>query len=180
VHSQTLWESRGGYDPHLAVKQKALRPQPASLIARRQQPPYSKQNQKLAQKTKGESAMSRSRGNMSIHHLFHAEEIGVSKEANLDRLVKVFVQMSEGAAPRWIQMPKGLVVLLMVPDNPASGAIYIYDRVGQQFYFVSFDQGSDDTLTIPEFEDLLREYRLLECVSNSSLFQASVQEAARA
>jgi hypothetical protein len=124
--------------------------------------------------------MSRSRGNMSIHYLFHAEEIGVSKEPNPDRLVKVFVQISEGTAMRWIQMPKGILVLLMVPDNPASGAIYIYDRVGQQFYLVSFDQGSEDTLTIPEFEDLLGEYRLLDCVSNPSLFRASVQEPASA
>jgi len=124
--------------------------------------------------------MSRSRGNMSIHYLFHAKEIGVSKEANLDRLIKVFVQLSEGTATRWIQMPKGIVVLLMVPDTPASGAIYIYDRVGQQFYLVSFDQGSDDTLTVPEFEDLLGEYRLLDSVSDPSLFRASVQEPARA
>jgi hypothetical protein len=73
-----------------------------------------------------------------------------------------------------------ILVLLMVPGNPASGAIYIYDRVGQQFYLVSFDQGSDDTLTIPEFEDLLGEYRLLDCVSNPSQFRASLQEPARA
>jgi hypothetical protein len=124
--------------------------------------------------------MFRSRGNMSIHHLFRAEEIGVSKVANLDRLVKVFVQMSEGIATRWIQMPNGILVLLMVPDDPASGAIYIYDRVDQEFYLVSFDQGSDDTLTIPEFEDLLGEYRLLDCLSNPGLFRASTQEPARA
>jgi len=72
------------------------------------------------------------------------------------------------------------IVIVMVPDTPASGAIYIYDRVGQQFYLVSFDQGSDDTLTIREFEDLLGEYRLLDCVSNPSLFRGSVQERARA
>lgn len=124
--------------------------------------------------------MSRSRGNMSIHHLFHAKEIGASKEADLDRLVKAFVLMSEGTATKWIQMPRGILVLLMVPDNPASGAIYIYDRVGQHFYLVSFDQGSDDTLTIPEFEDLLGEYRLLDCVSNPGQFRASLQEPARA
>lgn len=124
--------------------------------------------------------MPRSRGNMSIHYLFHAEEIGVSKEGDLDRLVKVFVQMSEGTATRWIQMPKGILVLLMVPDNPASGAIYIYDRVGQEFYLVSFDRGSDDTLTVPEFEDLLSEYCLLDCLSNPSPFRARLQEPARA
>lgn len=124
--------------------------------------------------------MLQSRGRMSIHGLFGAADIGVSKQADLDRLVKAFVQISEGVVPRWIQMPKGLLLLLMVPDNPASGAIYIYDRVGQQFYLVSFDQGADDTLTIPEFEDLLGEYRVLDCVSNSSQFRASVQEPTRA
>jgi hypothetical protein len=124
--------------------------------------------------------MLQSRGRMSIHYLFGAAEIGAAREADLDRLIKAFVQMSEGYATRWIQMPKGILVLLMVPDNPASGAIYIYDRVGQQFYLISFDQGSDDTLTIPEFEELLGEYRLLDCVSNESLFRASVQEPARA
>jgi hypothetical protein len=117
---------------------------------------------------------------MSIHYLFGAAEIGAAREADLDRLIKAFVQMSEGYATRWIQMPEGILVLLMVPDNPASGAIYIYDRVGQQFYLISFDQGSDDTLTIPEFEELLGEYRLLDCVSNPSLFRTSVQEPARA
>ena len=104
--------------------------------------------------------MSRSRGNMSIHHLFHAEEIGVSKEPNLDRLVKVFMQISEGIAARWIQMPKGMLLLVMVPDNPASGAIYVYDRVEQQFSLVSFE-GADDTLTTQDFDGLLGEYDLV-------------------
>jgi hypothetical protein len=87
---------------------------------------------------------------MSIHHLFRAEEIGVSKEPNLDRLVKVFMQISEGIVARWIQMPKGMLLLVMVPDNPASGAIYMYDRVGQQFSLVSFE-GADDTLTTQDY-----------------------------
>ncbi len=123
--------------------------------------------------------MSRSRGNMSIHHLFHAEEVGVSKEPNLDRLVKVFMQISEGIAARWIQMPKGMLLLVMVPDNPASGAIYIYDRVGQQFSLVSFE-GADDTLTVQEFESLLNEYHLLDYTANPTLFRESVQPCAMA
>jgi len=121
--------------------------------------------------------MSRTRGNMSIHHLFYAEEIGVSKEPNLDRLVKVFMQISEGYAARWIQMPRGMLLLVMVPNNPASGAIYIYDRVAQQFSLVSFE-GADDTLTVEEFESLLGEYRLMDYTANPALFQSSVQQPA--
>jgi hypothetical protein len=123
--------------------------------------------------------MSRSRGNMSIHHLFHAEEIGVSKEPNLDRLVKVFMQISEGIPACWIQMPKGLLLLVMVPENPASGAIYIYDRVEQQFFLVSFE-GADDTLTVPEFESLLSEYQLMDYAANPALFRRSARPCAMA
>jgi hypothetical protein len=123
--------------------------------------------------------MSRSRGNISIHHLFHAEEIGVSKEPNLDRLVKVFMQISEGIVARWIQMPKGLLLLVMVPDNPASGAIYIYDRLRQQFSLVSFE-GADDTLTTQDFDGLLGEYDLLDYAANPALIRASIRQPAMA
>ena len=123
--------------------------------------------------------MSRSRGNMSIHHLFRAEEIGVSKEPNLDRLVKVFMQISEGIVARWIQMPKGMLLLVMVPDNPASGAIYMYDRVGQQFSLVSFE-GADDTLTTQDFDGLLGEYNLLDYAANPALIRASIRQPAMA
>jgi hypothetical protein len=123
--------------------------------------------------------MLRSRGNISIHHLFHAEEIGVSKEPNLDRLVKVFLQVSEGTAARWIQMPKGMLLLVMVPDNPASGAIYIYDRVGQEFSLVSFE-GAEDTLTTQDFDSLLGEYNLLDYAANPALIRASIRQPAMA
>src|SRR5258706_13168743 len=95
--------------------------------------------------------MSRSRGNMSIHVLFRAEEIGVSKEPNLDRLVKVFMQIREGIVARWIQMPKGMLLLVMVHYNPASGAIYIYDRLRQHFSLLSFEVAAD-TLTTQDFD----------------------------
>jgi len=119
--------------------------------------------------------MSQSHGKMSIHYLFHAEEIGVSKEPNLDRLVKVLLQISEGIATRWIQMPRGMLLLVMVPDNPASGAIYIYDRVGQQFSLVSFD-GADDTLTPEDFDSLLGEYDLLDYAANPALIRALIRQ----
>ena len=123
--------------------------------------------------------MSPSRGSMSIHHLFQAEEIGASREPNLDRLVKVFLQISEGTAARWIQMPKGLLLLVTVPDNPASGAIYLYDRVAKDFSLVCFE-GADDTLTSQEFDQLVGEYHLIECAANPTLFQRPTHQAAMA
>jgi|SRR3954454_528552 hypothetical protein len=121
--------------------------------------------------------MSQSRGKMSLYCLFHAEEIGVSKEPNLDRLVKVFLQISEGIVVRWVQMPNGLLLLVMAPDDPASGAVYLYDRIKRTFSLVCFE-GADDTLTVPEFDELLEEYSLIDCASNPSLCQPIVHPVA--
>ena len=123
--------------------------------------------------------MSQSRGKLSLYHLFNAEEIGVAKEPNLDRLVKVFLQISEGLVARWIQMPNGLLLLVMAPGDPASGAVYLYDRNRQEFSLVCFE-GAEDTLTVQEFEDLVEEYSLVDCASNPSLLQGLFQQPAAA
>jgi len=121
--------------------------------------------------------MLHSRGKMSLYRLFDAEEIGVSKEPNLDRLVKVFLQISEGIVARWVQMPNGLLLFVMAPDDPASGAVYLYDRTRQEFSLVCFE-GADDTLTVAEFDDLVEEYSLIDCASHPSLFQSVIQRLA--
>jgi len=121
--------------------------------------------------------MSESRGKLSLYHLFHAEEIGVAKEPNLDRLVKVFLQISEGVVARWIQMPNGLLLLVMAPGDPASGAVYLYDRTRQDFSLVCFE-GADDTLTVRDFEELVEEYNLVDCASNPSLLRGMFQQPA--
>ena len=72
-----------------------------------------------------------------------------------------------------------MLLLVMVPDNPASGAIYIYDRVGQQFSLVSFE-GADDTLTAEDFDSLLGEYDLLAYAANPAHIRASIWQPAMA
>jgi len=44
-------------------------------------------------------------------------------------------------AERWIEMPKGILLLQTVPDQARSGAIYLYDRTRQIFFFVDFADG---------------------------------------
>jgi hypothetical protein len=105
--------------------------------------------------------MSQSRGAVSFEPLFTAEEIGLRKEANVE-------------ASRWIEMPKGVLLLQTVPDNPASGAIYLYDRELQVFYFVVFDEGRDDSLTAAEFDELATEYNLVSWTAHPALLRRAV------
>jgi hypothetical protein len=129
---------------------------------------------------KEEDIMSQSRGAVSFEPLFTAEEIGLRKEANVEHVMKVFITLGEAQASRWIEMPKGVLLLQTVPDEPASGAIYLYDRELQVFYFVVFDLGRDDSLTAAEFDELVMEYNLVSWAAHPALFRRGVAKHATA
>jgi hypothetical protein len=121
-----------------------------------------------------EHTMSQSRGAVSFEPLFTAEDIGLRKEASVEHVMKVFVTLGEGLASRWIEMPKGVLLLQTVPDDPASGAIYLYDRELQVFYFVVFDEGRDDSLTAAEFDELVTEYNLVSWTAHPALLRKAI------
>jgi hypothetical protein len=71
-------------------------------------------------------------------------------------------------------MPKAILILQSAPENPASGAIYVYDRLRQEFFILSFD-GPDDNLTLDEFLELLPEYNLLRFAEEPALLHLPFQ-----
>lgn len=116
--------------------------------------------------------MNGSRGSISAHRLFSVRELGFGcPEPHVSRVIKAFLSIGEAVAARWIEMPKAIVLLQMVPDDPASGAIYFYDRQRQEFYLLSFE-GADDTLTVEDFNQLLPEYNLLRYAERPWLLEA--------
>jgi hypothetical protein len=116
--------------------------------------------------TRKEHIVPNSRGHLRFEPLFTTEEIGLRKEASIEHVMKVFLNIGEGLASRWIEMPRCVLLLQSVPDSPASGAIYLYDRERHVFYLIVFEHGRDDTLTTAEFEELVAEYDLLGCAEN--------------
>jgi hypothetical protein len=119
--------------------------------------------------------MEHSRGNVTPHRLFSVRDLGLANpEPHIGRLINAFLGIGEAVAARWIQMPRAILLLQMAPENPASGAIYVYDRLCQDFYMLSFE-GAEDTLTVEEFSQLLPEYNLLRFAEQPGLLQASLQ-----
>jgi len=124
--------------------------------------------------------MEKSRGNLTPHRLFNVRELGFGNpEPHVDRVIKAFLGIGEAVAARWIQMPKAILLLQMAPEDSASGAIYVYDRLQQDFYLLSFE-GAEDTLTLEEFSQLLPEYNLLLYAEHPALLQVNFQSAAAA
>jgi len=118
--------------------------------------------------------MTGTRGVMSVQAMFSADEMKISNpEPHVHLVIKEFLKIGEAVAGCWIQMPRGILLLQMVPGNPASGAIYMYDRAQKQFYRVHFE-GPDDDLTPLEFEQLLEEYGLVRYLENPEILRTLV------
>lgn len=127
-----------------------------------------------------EFIMHQSRGAVSFTPLFTTNDIGLSKDASVEHVVKVFLTVGEAMAARWIEMPRGILLLQAVPDRPASGAIYLYDRERHIFFFVDFVDGRDDTLTAAEFDQLVAEYDLVSWTANPAFLPAGTGNIAMA
>jgi len=124
--------------------------------------------------------MDKSRGAVSFTPLFTTDEIGLRKDASVEHVVKVFLNVGEAIAARWIEMPRGILLLQAVPDETASGAIYLYDRERHIFFFVDFVDGRDDTLTAAEFDQLVAEYDLVSWTANPSFLPGRIGNTAMA
>ena len=120
--------------------------------------------------------MRQSRGAVSFTPLFTTDDIGLRKDASVEHVVKVFLNVGEAMAARWIEMPRGILLLQAVLDQPASGAVYLYDRERHIFFFVDFAEGRDDALTVAEFDQLVAEYDLVWWTANPEVLRAAVTQ----
>ena len=121
-----------------------------------------------------------SRGPLQIEPLFTTADIGIRSDASVEHVIKVFLNVGEAIASRWMEMPRGVLLLQMVAGDAASGAIYLYDREEQVFYLVDFTEGYNDSLTAREFEELVAEYDLLSWAANPQLAAAVFSKAGTA
>ncbi len=121
-----------------------------------------------------------SRGNMGAQRLFGVRELGFrNPESNLDAVIREFLSIGEAVAARWIQLPNVVLLFQVVPTDPASGAIYLYHRVQQEFYLITFE-GAEDNLALSDFREILSEYHLIEWCRHPDLPRAGAKQLAAA
>jgi hypothetical protein len=78
--------------------------------------------------------MQPSLGKMSAYRMFDWRDRAAS---SVEQTVAAFLEIGEAIATRWIQTAKGVLLLQMVPDNGASGAICVFDRQRENTVVVS-------------------------------------------
>jgi hypothetical protein len=108
---------------------------------------------------------------MSAYKMFSWRDRAAS---SVEQTVAAFLEIGEAIATRWIQTAKGVLLLQMVPNDAASGAIYVFDRLREQWFMLSFE-GCEDQFTSEKFDRAFSEYDLFRLVEQPGLLLTQVE-----
>ena len=82
---------------------------------------------------------------LKIDFRFRANELaGIGSKANRWQVLRAFLTMAEGRVERLIEGKNGFVMLISIPDQQSSGAVYIYHEPSRSFYWLEFGDRSED------------------------------------
>lgn len=94
------------------------------------------------------------------------QEITNSADRAVARLLEV---TDHPRIERWIQFPKAVLVFLVVPGDPESGALYVYDRQAKVWYWIDFNDDQFGGYAVADFDRLVRECHFFDLVEQPSV-----------
>src|SRR5260370_42712209 len=93
---------------------------------------------------------------------------------SLDAAVSALLKLAESPEiAGWVQFPSALLVFLVVPKDPASGAFYVFNRRTRTWIWVDFEDQAYGGYTLADFRCLLRDCRFLRLVERPPLLRRS-------
>jgi len=102
-----------------------------------------------------------------------AKRLGLDR-LDEDRLILAFGRWAEGQIKKWVDYAKGVLLFVMVPDDPESGMFYVYDRAEQTFWMVDLAATSRfGGYRLDEFEQLAQLHGLKALAQNPQALLAA-------
>jgi len=92
--------------------------------------------------------------------IFTLKDLGLERTVGLDRASRALAERSEAQIVRWVQFPAGALFFALVPGDPNSGAVYVFDRGNGVFYSVDFNDQNWGGYSLAEYEVLERTHRI--------------------
>ena len=96
---------------------------------------------------------------------------GVGLQVAVAALIKVAENVE---IVRWIELPASVLLFLLVPGDPDSGAVYVLDRKRGTWYTVDFEDEQFGGYSVSQFEMLLRECSFLDLVERPGLWRTGL------
>ena len=99
-----------------------------------------------------------------------APVLQLNPEPELNGAVTALLKTTETAEiVRWVELPLSVLLFLLVPGDPQSGAVYILDRKKGTWYSLDFDDDQFGGYSVGQLEELLKECDLLALVGRPGL-----------
>ncbi|MGB8888877.1 MAG: hypothetical protein WCC87_19260 [Candidatus Korobacteraceae bacterium] len=76
---------------------------------------------------------------------------------------------------RWIELPASVLLFLLVPGDPDSGAVYVLDRKKGAWYAVDFDDEQFGGYSVRQLETLLKECNFLDLIERPGLWRTGLR-----
>ncbi len=96
----------------------------------------------------------------------------VDLQASITALLRAAEQVE---IVRWIEFPSSVLLFLLVPSDPESGAVYVLDRHKGTWYAVDFEDEQFGGYSVPQLEQLLKECHFLDLVERPSLLRTGLR-----
>ena len=101
--------------------------------------------------------------------------VQVDPGVDLQTAVAALTKVAENVEiVRWIELPASVLLFLLVPGDPDSGAVYVLDRKRGTWYAVDFEDEQFGGYSVNQLEMLLKECSFLDLVERPQGFGAPV------
>ena len=110
-------------------------------------------------------------GRMIIEPLVQVDP-GVDLQSAMAALVKVTETVE---IVRWIEFPASVLLFLLVPGDPDSGAVYVLDRKTGTWYAVDFEDEQFGGYNVSQLEMLLKDCNFLDLMERPGLWRTGLR-----
>jgi len=99
----------------------------------------------------------------------------VAPSADLEESVAELIKVTENPEIfRWIEFPNSLLLFLLVPGDPESGAVYVLDRKKGTWYSVDFEDEQFGGYSVSQLEVLLKDCKFLDLIERPGLWHTGL------
>jgi len=110
-------------------------------------------------------------GRMMIEPVVQLDS-GVDLQTAVATLIKVAENVE---IVRWIEFPASVLLFLLVPGDPDSGAVYVLDRKNGTWYSVDFGDEQFGGYSAGQLEMLLRDCNFLDVIERPGLWRSGLR-----
>ena len=95
---------------------------------------------------------------------------------DLPTAIATLVKVAENVEiVRWIELPASVLLFLLVPGDPDSGAVYVLDRKKGTWYAVDFEDEQFGGYSVTQLEMLLKDCNFLDLIERPGLWRTGLQ-----